>query len=173
MFRYLFLFIFFIISSLSFAGINEAGLQKKYGEDLIQAPFFLRFHFSKLYSKDWKESTYPERRNYLNDYEDGLIKESKKEKAEAKAEAVKEKQLLQEKKAEDRELNARLKASEKEEKAELQAEAEREEAFKKALDSQSRELEEMRRNAETRRMVHGPENGPAQGPEQSSSQGSY
>ena len=174
-----FLFVFLILSSLSFAQNDDAKmqakLQKEFGYDLTHAPFFLRFSYNKAFNKDWKESDYPERFGFLRDYEINLAAQQAKEKAEAEALAAKEKERLLEKKEALRKEKERLKAIEARKKADRLAEEERQKRFKTGLYNEKKSLEEMqrlfqqtRRRQGTQGSVHGPDQGPSQGPDQGS-----
>ena len=92
----IFLFLFFMLSSFSFAKDDDAKLKKEYGQDLTHVPYFLRFSFYEKYHRDWKETYYTERKFFLTNYETNLAADQAKEKAEVKAEADKEKERLHE-----------------------------------------------------------------------------
>ena len=115
-----FLLIFLMLSSFSFAKMDEdAKLKKDFGPDLVHVPFFLRFSFSKQFNKDWKKSDYSERKAFLKDYETNLAADQSKQKAEARAEAEKEKErLLEKKRSSVQKERDRLRAQLAEEKAE-------------------------------------------------------
>ena len=142
-----FLFAFLIVSSFSFAKDNEPELQKEFGHDLTHVPFFLRFAFNKEFNKDWKKSDYPERKAFLTKYEANVAAEQVKEEAEQKAEAEREKERLREKNEAQHKADERLKASLAEEKSEKDADDERQKEFDKGLQTQQRELDDMRRQA--------------------------
>ena len=59
------LVVFLMLSSFCFAKNDDNGLQKEYGTDLTKAPFFLRFNFYNEYKKDWEESSYAERKDFM------------------------------------------------------------------------------------------------------------
>lgn len=147
MFKYLLIFCFLFISftSFVFAKIDkqEAKLKQEFGQDLTHAPFFLRFSYSKQYGKEWKESNYEERKDFLAMYENNIVTEKLKEKAEAKAEADRQKELLSEKKRIKRRIEDRIKAELAQEKADKKYDEERQKAFDNTLKEQRKELQDM------------------------------
>lgn len=142
-FSFWLLFSFFPAYAVAAGTVSDAQLQKEYGEDLKQAPFFLRFAFYKKYNKDWKESTYPQRRNYLKEYKISAIEHQKKEKAKAKIKAAEDKERLRVKKAEEKKVKNRLRAQVLADKAEMKEETERQRDFKRAIEGQARALSQM------------------------------
>jgi hypothetical protein len=144
-----FLCIFLFLSSLSFAkeAFDEVFLQKEFGADLSHAPFFLRFAFSKEFNKDWKKTDYLERKVFLTDYENDLAAEQAKEKVDAKAAAVQEREGTLAKKEALLKEKERLKAQKAEEKAEKLADEARQKEFDEAKREQQQELEQMRQQA--------------------------
>lgn len=168
MLKYLlnFLFVFLMLSSFSFANNGDtklqAKLQKEYGRDLTKAPFFLRFAYNKEFNKDWGKTDYPQRLSFLADYETKSAAEQAKEKADAEAAAIKEKQRLLEKKEELRKEKDKLKAEKAKEKAEQLADKERQKEFDTRVKEQQRELRQMTH----RKATQGSDQAPSQGPDQ-------
>lgn len=138
---------FLMLSSFSFAknpaDLQEIKLKSEFGQDLTHAPFFLRFSFSKEYDKDWKDSDYSERKDFLTQYENSSAAEKAKEKADARAQAAKDKETALEKKQEQRKIADRIKAQKAEEKAEKDAYKARQKAFNDAVKEEKKELKEM------------------------------
>ncbi len=150
MVRYLlnFLLIFLMLSSLSFAKVDDAKLKKEYGPYLTQVPFYLRHAFYKKYHKDWEKTYYFEREDFLKDYEINLTAEQAKEKAEAKAEANKEKERLFKKKEALRKEKDRLKAELAEQKSEKIASAAEQKVFNESVAAQRKKIQEMKEEME-------------------------
>ncbi len=161
-----FLFVFLMLSSFSFANNDDAKLQaklqKEYGYDLTKAPFFLRFSYYKEFNKDWKKTDYPERLSFLEDYETRSAAEQAKEKAEAKAAAVKEKERLREKKEALGKEKERLKAQLAKEKAQQLADKERQKEFDTSVKEQRKGLQQMMH----RKAGSGSDQAPSQGSDQ-------
>jgi hypothetical protein len=149
------LVIFLMLSSFGFAKNDDVDLQKEYGPDLNKAPFFLRFNFYREYKKDWKDSFYPERRDFLTAYQEKSIAEQKKEKDEAKAQAQKERELQAKKKLAERIERARLKQEQEKEKAEKKAEEQKEKEFQQSVLAQQKELQNEQRQMEEERQQQG------------------
>lgn len=141
------LVIFLMLASFAFAKNDDAKIKKEFGPDLTQAPFFIRYSFSKQYDKDWGESTYSEREAFLTKYEANLTAEQKQEKADAKALAEEKKERLQEKKRIQRKLADRIKAEIDEEKANKKEDKDRQRDFDKMIKDQQRDLQQMEREA--------------------------
>jgi thiosulfate sulfurtransferase len=122
------LFIFSLSSTACLAKKDnmEAKLKQEFGDNLTKAPFFLRFSFEKSFNKDWKDSNYSERHEFLENYELESAADEAQEKAEDKAAQDAKKEEL--KKEKDR-----LKAELAEEKAAEKEEADRLKAFDKAM----------------------------------------
>ena len=146
MLKYLliFLLIFLTFSTLSFAKINEASLRKEYGPTLMEVPYYIRFAYRDKYNRDWAETYYSDRKDFLLEYETNEAAEKIKEKAEAKAEAAAEKQRLLDKKQDELKLRNRIKARLAQEKAEKAADAERQKEFKQLIRDQKQEIQDLK-----------------------------
>lgn len=149
MLRYLlsFAIIFSMVTSYSFAKNDDASLQNEYGQDLTQAPFFLRFAYQRKYDKDWSKTTYTERKVYLKDYETGLVKQKAQDKADALAQAQSDKELRSEQREADLQARGQLREEEEENKADEAADEQRQKDFDASLKEQQKELEQMQRAA--------------------------
>ena len=150
MLRYLlsFLFIFLMLSTLAIAKKSniEAVLHNEYGADLTHAPFFLRYSFHKQYKKDWKDSTYSQRRDFLANYESNIDAEQAQEKADAKAESRNEKDRLRQQRQAERDARESLRAQAAAEKAEQKEGRDRQKDFNSMLKDQQKELQQMQKD---------------------------
>ncbi len=142
-----------LFSSSAFAVVQDdeaklvSHMQKDYGRDLTQVPFFLKFSYYKQFDKEWGETDYLQRKVFLEKYEKETAAEKAKTKAELEAEAIKERAILQAKMNEQRKKRDRLKAELAKEKAEKREDAQRQREFDDALKEQKRELKLMQQLA--------------------------
>lgn len=143
-----FLFIFLILTSLSFAKDDDSKLKREYGQDLTHVPFFLRFDFSKKYGIDWKDTYYAQRRVFLKDYDISYEAEQKKEKAEARAEADRKKAYLIAKRDALLKEKHRIMNQLIEEQNQKKADAERLHDFIKVINSQEQQIAQMNQQIE-------------------------
>jgi hypothetical protein len=137
------LFIFLMLSSITFAKNPDEKIQEEYGVTLTQVPFFLRFDYYQKHHKDWKETYYDDRKYFLLAYDATVAAEKKKAKEEAKLEAAEEKRRIQEKKDIDRKIKDRLKKEADEEKAEEKENEDRQKAFDDAIKAQQQAIQQM------------------------------
>jgi hypothetical protein len=144
------LFVFLMLSTFAFAAAkyDDTKLQAEFGKDLTKAPFYLRYAYTQKFNRDWGKTDYAQREAFLKDYEINLAKNQAKQRAEAKAEALKERQEMLEKKYEDIKDRAILKDEEAQDKEQEQEDAQRQKDFDSALRDQQRELEQMQRQAQ-------------------------
>ncbi len=140
-----FLVIFLMLATFACARNDDSKLKNEFGPDLTHAPFFLRFSFLKEYSKDWKNSNYTERKSFLTHYENNVAAALAKEKADAKALALKNKERAREKRDLERKIAQRKKDQEAEDKAEAKAVAERNKNMSNMVYNQQKDLAEMQR----------------------------
>jgi len=137
------LFVFLLLSTYSFAINKDAPLQKEYGPDLTHIPFFLRFTFYQKFGKDWVNSDYLERKNFLTDYDKQTAADKAKEAADAKAEAEHEKELIREKKAELYQEKEKIRLEKQEAREQKLAEIKRQRDFDALVHSQELELKKL------------------------------
>jgi len=151
-----FILMFSILSSQSWANSDDTKellkLQKEYGYELYQVPFFIRFAYNKRYNKLWSDSYFFERKSFLIDYETQEAAEQRQDKIDAKIEADKEKEHLAEKKAEIQKLKDRIKARIEKEKAEKDEDADRQKVFNESIKQQKQELHDLEQEAMQGRM---------------------
>lgn len=72
-----FLLIFSLLGSPSFAVVTEFTVKQRYGADLTQAPFFLRYSFERKYKRNWFHGTYVQRKDFLMAYDRSLEQEER------------------------------------------------------------------------------------------------
>ncbi len=137
-----FFVIFFLLPSFSWGKNADAKLKSEYGTDLTHAPFVARFAFQNKYGKDWKNTSYDERKDFLSAFDAGIAQDTAEAKADARAEANKEKQRLAQRRAEERKERDREKAEAAEEKADQSAQAAEQKAFRQQIKGQERQLQQ-------------------------------
>jgi hypothetical protein len=137
-----------MLSSLSFANKNdEAKLKAEYGPELTHVPYVIRFAYNEKYHHDWTKTYYSDRKFFLLDYEANLAADQAKKKAEALAEADKEKARIAERKAELKKESDRLKAEKAKEKAQEYDDSQRQKEFNTTVSEQQKEIRDMQRQA--------------------------
>ena len=140
------LIIFLMLSSVSFAKGYDTKIKEEFGKDLTHAPFTLRFSFSKKYHKEWKESTFAERRAYLTAYEIGVDQDKAQTRAQARADALYRRDRANAARQAARAQRNKQMADAQEVKAEARADADRNKAFNKEVSSQHKDLQQMLKN---------------------------
>ena len=107
-----------MFTSLSLA--SERIDLSEHGKDLTRAAFLLRYNFSKIYHKDWTQSTYADRKKFLTNWYSKLMLEEKKSKIVKKEEVrlalEKQKAKNEERKNERQRLKAQLREAKEEDK---------------------------------------------------------
>jgi len=146
MVKYLFLFVFVMLTTSSYAKDEDAQLKRDFGPRLTQAPFFLRYAFQKKFDKNWRDTDFAEREFFLRNYEKNLASDRAEEKAELKAKTDEEKARLLAKKEALRKQKDRLKAESAQVQAEKKAEADRQKSFNQTLKTQEKQLQQMQQD---------------------------
>jgi|GEM_PF-2199348 len=136
-----------VLPSFSYAKDDDSKLKQEYGQDLTKAPFFLRFSYGREFNKEWDQTTYKERKAYLKDYDTKVANQQAQDKADAKAEVLKERELSQEKRQEDLQERDRIREDAEEQKAEDEEDAQRQKDFNDTVKDQQRELDQLRQQA--------------------------
>ena len=138
--------ILLMLSSVSFAMGYDSKIKEEFGKDLTHAPFTLRFSFSKKYHKDWKQSSFAERKAFLTAYEIGLAQDAAQARAQARADAAYRRDRANQARAAARAERDKERAESAEARAEAKADADRNKAFNSAVLSHQKELQQMERN---------------------------
>jgi len=146
-----FVFLFLMLSSFSFAKDNDAKLKSEYGPYLTHAPYFLRFAFAKAYKKDWNDSYYYERRLFLVKYEADQVAQKIKDKEEARIAADRERERKEMKKAELQKEKDRWNARSDEEKAEKDEYDQRQREMNDAVKQQKQAIQDMEQSLQSGR----------------------
>ncbi|MDE2223504.1 MAG: hypothetical protein KGK03_10600 [Candidatus Omnitrophica bacterium] len=147
MIRYV-LIILLILPSFSLSALArdpDAKLKSEYGNDLTHVPFFLRYSFLKTYNKDWYNSLYTERLDFLRDYETNVAAQKARDKAEAAQAAAEQKNRENEQKMILAKEKARKKAELDEEKDEQKAADLRQKSLDQMVAAQNKSLAAMER----------------------------
>ncbi len=120
------------------------GLEATHGPLLDQAPFVMRYKFYKLTHKDWKKSTYDERKYFLEEWYIKLKRDHKAAIVKARTEARALHALRREKLAAQRKERTMIKRFQAEQKAELKTERDRLRDFNANVRDKAKEITKMR-----------------------------
>ncbi len=124
---------------------------KKYGEELEDVPFEVRYLFKKSNNLDWDEVDFETREEFLKLY--FAWKKKEKEKLEEKRKAKKRARMERIRRKRELERERRIKKMEelKREREKAKKERERLKAFQRLVNEQKKKLERMREDIERRR----------------------
>lgn len=150
--RMLIVFCFFCcFASLVWAAPKiNVDLVKEHGQGLKKASFYLRFKFEKTTGTRWTESTYKQRKAFLEKYYMQKAADEKKEQESLKKKLLEEKELARAKRAEERSAADAQRAQHAQERQESKDKAAESRAFQKEVDARAKEISDMRRQQQDR-----------------------
>lgn len=111
----------------------------------MKAPFAARHHFYNTYYKNWADSTYSERKNFLTKWHQQQAQEAKEAQAKAKEEASLERDKAMEKKAEQKAQADKVKARALQKQEEEKEDQARGKEFNHKVKDEERSIQDMRR----------------------------
>ncbi len=144
-----------IVLCLLFSGVVVAhanvDLQAEHGENLDKASFPIRFKFQKSTGMVWKESSYEDRKSFLEGYYNQLADEDKAKRDTERQELQEQREIDQVKRDADREIKEKVKArADAKKEAEKKKDAEKK-RFDQYVKEKQKEVDELRKTQQSSR----------------------
>ena len=124
--------------------IDVEQLQAQHGEELMSVPFVMRYKFLKASGREWEDSSFDERLDFLNGWYSELNQDKEKVAAEAKAQSTQEKEETRQKKDEQRSKKEKAKQEARAKKEEQQQEEAEQKAFEKEVKERKQAIKELK-----------------------------